>query len=1757
MKNNYYLFTIKHLARNQLLLALVFLLPLCLPAQRVDLLTSDGTSSKFSAPQDGLRQQRQFFLITPAEMANTDLSGGATINELGFTLGIAPVKGNEINTTLNFPGSNFESNGTSFTTVSTLNYAGLPAGSEIISANLILTNINAISPSYRSEFKFSLSGDFTLPETGVSNADSPGNVASFTVGLSNFPITAGTINLRFRETLNDSSIDPDATVASARIEIMYKINGNLKIYLGNTDDTERQINLDWSAPITTANLNSGTINIDPGPYEWRVKATVGGMETPYSDTTFFNSSNPAECNPATNLEVSTIGNTSAIVSWDAPVSNSFSGYLVEYKELGTETFTALPLIINAATKTAVIPGLSVGTSYQWQVTTQCTGDDAVAVGSIFTTNDTGCGNTQLSSLSATTTATSAEISWSQDGDNSYEIQYRRTGTQNWITTQSPTNSKTLEGLASGTSFEWRVRTTCLDLNASPPEQRKGPWPASNGSFSTTGSAPLFAPTGLQTNEISPTQVSFSWEPVAGATMYTVEYRTKESVSWTEVQAEGLTEVYNAPFEIPATVGPYSIPLSTPFAYTSGKGLYVAWEYQRVDGNLAPENTSLTTQTGVKIVEDPMNTGSVTTSFFSFGAQTDASTTTPKELLPASFFRPATHVIASGLVDVAEVAAIYAFGHHAISYTNPSTVSALVKNNFGSNKTFPVTLNVRDEAGAIVATFTQSESVNANSEKLVTFNGWIPVQSGIYTLEVDIPVQTADSETVRANNKKSNAQVVSSSILSYADTLPTYTSAGFGTGSGLILARHIMDGCGKINAAQIYLAFSARNKSVYAVVLDKDGNILDQSATFTPTDAEVNDYYNFYFPNTPSITSGEAFYIGLAQTANGDYNPVGVQWETEDIRSGAYYRANLDGSGLTDTPSPGRLMIRAEIVPAGAVPVIEGETTICIANSSNVLTVVPETQRFANAVLSHTRGGNAVDLDQDEFSTYQLLGTPNVFPNYGNDGKNFQSNQESNFMNEVVEEAITLELSGAAGSINYVDVFETYREADEVSISVFAVSNSIPIPIPMSATNPAGFERARKIRFKAATSIASVSRIILVLSNPNPSSKIGIDAIVAGLTPSGSFSDYTWSFNGTPNGETGASITASATGLYSVVTDMGVCDQIASVEITDPVKPVIRVANSETDLAMQNIVVDNQMATFCAGQSLTLISSEPINNTWSSGELTESITLMNATQSGIYTVTYNDGACEAVSDPFTVVINALPEVDITGAAGICPSGSTTLSAFINDGNTYDYLWSDNSTTSDITVSTEGNFSVTVTSTNGCSATDGVTTFFVTPPNAVISGDITICDGDVSTLSANPTGNFTYFWTPGGQTTATIPVNTAGNIGLIVTDEYGCSGSTLVTTQLLDAPTPEIVGNASFCEGIPTNTVLTTSEEYATYLWSTGETSSFINVLIDVASSYSVTVTDDEGCTGETTINIVESGEVPETPGPISGTTSGICGATGLVYSVPAVDNADYYVWTLPEGMVILSGQGTTSITADASMGFIPGIIEVIAVNDCGASPTVGLTFPVAQPNPAMPGTPSGTSTGVIPGFPYTYSIAPVAGADSYTWSMPSGATIIGGQGTTSVTVVFSAIFSIGDICVDAVNQCGVSFCCLGNCLTVEASNLLSDEPGLTDDEELEEEYSEPEAEAFQIEQPELMELGVFPNPNSGQFTLEGNLPTTGNLELRVFSLLGELVYYQELGYQEDTYLNQEIETPNLPAGTYIVHAIIGDMQWNTKVVIVDY
>ena len=83
------------------------------------------------------------------------------------------------------------------------------------------------------------------------------------------------------------------------------------------------------------------------------------------------------------------------------------------------------------------------------------------------------------------------------------------------------------------------------------------------------------------------------------------------------------------------------------------------------------------------------------------------------------------------------------------------------------------------------------------------------------------------------------------------------------------------------------------------------------------------------------------------------------------------------------------------------------------------------------------------------------------------------------------------------------------------------------------------------------------------------------------------------------------------------------------------------------------------------------------------------------------------------------------------------------------------------------------------------------------------------------------------------------------------------------------------------------------------------------------------------------------------------------------------------------------------------------------------------------NPAAPSTIYGV-TDVCPSFtsnsvsePVRYYVRKVSNANSYTWTMPAGATLVSGQGDTTINVSFSNAFVSGVISVISVNSCGIS------------------------------------------------------------------------------------------------------------------------------------
>ena len=185
---------------------------------------------------------------------------------------------------------------------------------------------------------------------------------------------------------------------------------------------------------------------------------------------------------------------------------------------------------------------------------------------------------------------------------------------------------------------------------------------------------------------------------------------------------------------------------------------------------------------------------------------------------------------------------------------------------------------------------------------------------------------------------------------------------------------------------------------------------------------------------------------------------------------------------------------------------------------------------------------------------------------------------------------------------------------------------------------------------------------------------------------------------------------------------------------------------------------------------------------------------------------------------------------------------------------------------------------------------------------------LCEGSTLTLSAATGPGYTYEWST-GETTSSIVIDEADDYGVTVYNSDGCDGYVEIDVDEVDFLVPEIEGSNSFCTGFFTTL---DAGEYETYMWSNGATTQTIDV--NTAGSYTVAVTDNNGCTGEAVIEIEETNGLPiEIDGAVD-----ICeGATSLLNA-----GADYdqYQWSNGETTQMISvgtaGSYTVTVT-DAS------------------------------------------------------------------------------------------------------------------------------------------------------------------------------------------------------------------------------------------------
>lgn len=458
------------------------------------------------------------------------------------------------------------------------------------------------------------------------------------------------------------------------------------------------------------------------------------------------------------------------------------------------------------------------------------------------------------------------------------------------------------------------------------------------------------------------------------------------------------------------------------------------------------------------------------------------------------------------------------------------------------------------------------------------------------------------------------------------------------------------------------------------------------------------------------------------------------------------------------------------------------------------------------------------------------------------------------------------------------------------------------------------------------------------------------------------------------GDTTQSITVYNSGTYTVtvINSSNCSSNSAPVSVTANALPQIPIVSASGPL------------TFCAGDSVILTSSSVSNNNWNTGDTTQSITV---TTSGNYFVTViNGNGCQAQSATDTVTVNALPNVpnvSLSGPAVFCFGDSVALTSSAQAYN----VWSTGDTTQSITVYAGGNYFVTVTDLNGCSAASALTSVTVNalPATPVIStnGPLVFCAGDSVVLTSNIA--FGNQWS-NGDTTQSIIVYNSGNYSLFVIDSNTCASgitSDSVTVNALP-PTPVVTaqGPTTFCLG---DSVLLTSSSSTNNIWSNGALTQTTTVY--TSGTYTVMVTDTNGCSSTSSGVTVTANPLPGLP------TIAASGPTTLCQGGSVTLTSSY-----PTGNLWSNGSTNASITVNTS-----GTYSVVNTNSFGCSSAPASIVVTVNPSPAVDISTltidtafCGLLTGSINGVNVNSGTAP------YTYSWYDGSGNLVDTGTTALS-----------------------------------------------------------------------------------------------------------------------------------------------------------
>lgn len=353
---------------------------------------------------------------------------------------------------------------------------------------------------------------------------------------------------------------------------------------------------------------------------------------------------------------------------------------------------------------------------------------------------------------------------------------------------------------------------------------------------------------------------------------------------------------------------------------------------------------------------------------------------------------------------------------------------------------------------------------------------------------------------------------------------------------------------------------------------------------------------------------------------------------------------------------------------------------------------------------------------------------------------------------------------------------------------------------------------------------------------------------------------------------------------------------------------------------------------CVGESVALtISSGNLNDAtrWAwrrdscDGTVIDTVEtiFVNPSQTTTYYVK-GEGGCsnQTICAEITIDVNMLPNPTIMGNDTICEDQTAEL--YFNS-ESYEFVWFDNSTDSIISLNptvTTSYFVIVTDTMTDCSNIISFDVFVHTTPSVHIFGESQICSGTPDTLYA--TGFDTYSWSTGAIDSFIVisPISSEVYL-LLATDTNNCSGVETFAVNVLSNPNAEINGDSSLCLGETANLISAASDQY---LWSTGDVSQSITVAPTTPTTYSVTITNADGCSDVATINM------SILPIPLIEVTSDIqlCGPDSIMLFSAG---GDEYLWN--------TGETTNTIELYSTISAYYSVIITNTTTQCSAYDTV--------------------------------------------------------------------------------------------------------------------------------------------------------------------------------------------------------------------------